>query len=43
MNTKDNDLKSAFTDITDWTAINWQKIEKYVDKLQKRIYDGATV
>lgn len=23
---------------TDWSSIHWYKVEKYVDKLQKRIY-----
>ena len=35
---KTSQTKSAFPDVTDGNAINWYKIEKYVDKLQKRIY-----
>jgi len=35
---KTSQTKAAFPDITDWDAINWYKTEKYVDKLQKRIY-----
>jgi len=31
-------LESKFPDTTDWTVINWYKVTKYVDKLQKRIY-----
>lgn len=38
-NTQNNNyLGSTTSGITDWTDINWSKIEKYVDKLQKRIY-----
>ena len=33
-----NICKSASSDITDWKSIDWEKIEKYVDKQQKRIY-----
>ena len=29
---------TSLPDITDWTAIKWHKVEKYVDKLQKQIY-----
>jgi RNA-directed DNA polymerase len=36
-------LKSTFPDITDWNAINWHKTEKYVDKLQKRIYHAESI
>jgi RNA-directed DNA polymerase len=36
-------LKSTFPDITDWNAIKWHKIEKYVDKLQKRIYHAESI
>jgi RNA-directed DNA polymerase len=28
---------------TDWTSINWFKVEKYVDKLQKRIYHAESI
>ena len=34
--------KSAFPDITDWTAIDWQDMFKRVDKLQKRIYRATS-
>ena len=33
-----NICKSASSDITDWKSIDWDKIEKYVDKQQKRIF-----
>ncbi len=33
-----NFCKSTSSSITDWESINWNKIEKYVDKQQKRIY-----
>ena len=33
---------SVSSDITDWDSINWNKVERYVDKQQKRIY-GAEV
>jgi len=35
--------ESAFTDVTDWDAIDWQKIERYVSKLQKRIYHAESI
>ena len=35
---KTSQKKSAFPNATDWNTINWYKTEKYVDKLQKRIY-----
>ena len=28
---------------TDWTSTNWYKVEKYVDKLQKRIYHAESI
>ena len=28
---------------TDWNALNWRKIEVYVDRLQKRIYQAASL
>ena len=28
---------------TDWSSINWYKVEKYVDKLQKRIYHAESI
>ena len=38
-NTQNNNYSGSTTsDITDWTDISWSRIEKYVDKLQKRIY-----
>ena len=33
---------SVSSDITDWDSINWNRVERYVDKQQKRIY-GAEV
>ena len=35
-----NDIicESASSDITDWNSVNWDRVEKYVDKQQKRIY-----
>ena len=36
--TKTSQTKAAFPDVTDQNTINWYKTEKYVDKLQKRIY-----
>ena len=29
---------SVSSDITDWDSINWNRVERYVDKQQKRIY-----
>ena len=38
-NSQNKDFEeSTFSDTTDWTAIKWHKAEKYVDKLQNRIY-----
>ena len=34
--------ESTTSDITIWDDINWFKVEKYVDKLQKRIYDAES-
>ena len=31
-------IKSAMPDLTNWQAVKWQKAEKYVEKLQKRIF-----
>ena len=43
MKTSQNNLaESAFPYATDWSAINWHKINKYVDKLQKRIYHAES-
>ena len=33
---------SVSSDITEWDSINWNRVERYVDKQQKRIY-GAEV
>ena len=33
-----NICKSVSSDITDWDSINWNRVERYVDKQQKRIY-----
>ena len=30
--------ESASSDVTDWNSINWDRVEKYVDKQKKRIY-----
>ena len=39
MNTiSETSIKSAMPFPTDWQTINWQKAEKYVEKLQKRIF-----
>jgi len=35
---ENNFRESTFSYTTDWNNINWHKIIKYVDKLQKRIY-----
>lgn len=32
--------KSTSSNVTDWNSIEWSKIEKYVDKQQKRIYEA---
>ena len=34
-----NDIicESASSDITDWNSVNWDRVEKYVDKQQKRL------
>ena len=31
---------SVSSDITDWDSINWNRVERYVDKQQKRIYEA---
>ena len=33
---------SVSSNATDWDSINWDRIERYIDKQQKRIY-GAEV
>ena len=35
--------ESASPDVTDWDSINWRKNEKYVDRLQKRIYRATSM
>lgn len=35
--------KSARPLITDWCQIDWQKINRYVEKLQQRIYHAESV
>jgi len=34
--------ETSFPDTTNWTAIKWHKVEKYVDKLQKQIYRAVS-
>ena len=36
--TQNNRFVSTTSNITDWSSIDWKKVEKYVDKTQKRIY-----
>ena len=36
-------LESTLSYTTDWTSINWKKVYKYVDKLQKRIYHAESM
>ena len=31
---------SVSSDITDWDSTNWNRVERYVDKQQKRIYEA---
>ena len=35
-----NLYESTTPDTTDWRSIEWKKVEKYVDKQQKRIYSA---
>lgn len=35
-------IHESTTPNTDWDNINWYKVEKHVDKLQKRIYDAES-
>jgi len=43
MKTQENNfLESTLPDTTDWNSINWKKVIKYVDKLQKRIYHAES-
>ena len=37
-NTQKDTFVSTTSNITDWSSIDWNKAEKYVDKIQKRIY-----
>jgi RNA-directed DNA polymerase len=37
-NTQNNTFVSTTSNITNWSSIDWKKAEKYVDKIQKRIY-----
>ena len=37
-NTQNNTFVSTTSNITNWSYIDWKKAEKYVDKIQKRIY-----
>ena len=39
-NTTNNICTYTSSATTDWNSINWIKIEKYVDKQQKRIYEA---
>lgn len=39
-NTHKNSCESSTSDITDWSSIQWKKVEKYVNKQQKRIYSA---
>ena len=32
---------SVSSDTTDWDSINWNRVERYVDKQQKRIYKAG--
>jgi len=45
MKTKENNkfLESTLPYITEWSAINWHKVFKYVNKLQKRIYNAQSI
>ena len=41
---QNNDVYESTTQCaTDWSSINWYKVEKYVDKLQKRIYHAESI
>ena len=41
-NTQNKSIYESTTPNTDWDNINWYKVEKHVDKLQKRIYDAES-
>lgn len=44
MKTQENDfLESTLSSATKWGSINWNKVRKYVDKLQKRIYHAESM
>jgi len=34
--------ETSFPDSTDWNAVKWHKVEKYVDKMQKQIYRAVS-
>ena len=36
-------LESTLSDTTDWNSIKWNKVKKYVDKIQKRIYHAESL
>lgn len=38
MNTHNINCESTTPYVTDWSCINWNKVEKYVSKLQRRIF-----
>ena len=40
---ENNFLESTLPDIIDWNSINWKNVQKYVDKLQKRIYRAESM
>ncbi len=40
---QNNVYESTAQYATDWSCINWYKVEKYVDKLQKRIYHAESI
>lgn len=40
INATNNICASVSSNITDWDSINWNNIEKYVDKQQNRIYES---
>ena len=37
-NTHNNDCESTTPYVTDWSCVKWNKVDKYVSKLQKRIF-----
>jgi len=34
--------ETSFPDSTDWNAVKWHKVGKYVDKMQKQIYRAVS-